>query len=378
MIKPLYGPDTGPAHIINLAYGFADPDLFPRKALLAATEGVLDDDAAEALNYGSSFSGLTQQVVTRLRAEGIEAETENVLISYGSGQILALLPQVFIDPGDVVFIEGPSFMGAVRNFGDAGARLLTVPVDNEGMQVDELERMLVDMRREGIQPKFIYTIPTFQNPTGTTMPLARRQKLLALAAAYGVVIVEDDAYGDLRYEGQPLPSLAALDQEGYVIRTGTFSKILAPGLRMGWAYARPEIIARLQMFKGEGSSGPFLTRMVARYCAEGRLEAHIKELVTHYHHKRDVMLAAIRKHFPAEVSYTIPEGGFFIWCTLPEGMSATKLQQDAEQYGATFLPGTRCFANGQGDNAIRLAFSFEPIEHVEEGIARIAKAMRMQ
>jgi 2-aminoadipate transaminase len=371
------GPSTPRSEpMISLAYGLADPALFPRAELLAATADVLEHDAALALNYGPAYAGLREQLVARLRAQGVEAEDNNLLISYGSGQILALLPQVFVDPGDVVVIEGPSFMGAVRLFSAAGARLVTVPADAQGMDVDALEQSLRDLRAKGIRPKFIYTIPTFHNPTGATMPLARRQKLVALGAEYGVVIVEDDAYGDLRFEGQPLPNLATLDQEGWVIRVGTFSKILAPGVRMGWAYARPEIIERLAMFKAEGSSGPYLTHVVARYCAEGRLEAHIQELIALYRHKRDVMLDAITREFPAEVVTHKPEGGFFVWSTLPAGMSATALMAQAEQRGATFLAGTRCFANGQGDDAIRLAFSFQPAEQIVEAIARIGAAMR--
>lgn len=374
---PMYGPSQPRDHdMISFSYGLADPDLFPRADLLAATAAVLEEDAAAALNYGSSYAGLTEQIVARLRDQGVEAESENVLVSYGSSQILALLPEVFVNPGDTVLIEGPSFMGAVRHFADAGARLVTVPTDAEGMDVDALEHMLADLKRKDIRPKFIYTIPTFQNPTGTTMPLARRQKLVALAARYGVVVVEDDAYGDLRFEGQPLPNLAALDHEGWVIRVCTFSKTLAPGVRMGWAYARPEIIARLAKFKGEGSSGPFLTRVVARYCADGRLDAHIKELNALYRHKRDIMLAAIAREFPAGVEAQRPDGGFFIWCKLPPGMSATKLLPLAEARGATFLPGTRCFAGGQGDDAIRLAFSFLPVEQIEAGVKRIGAAMR--
>jgi 2-aminoadipate transaminase len=374
---PLFGPAPARrADMISLSYGLADPALFPRAELLAATAAVLDEDAAAALNYGPTYLGLREQIVQRLRDQGIEAEDENILVSYGSSQVLALLPQVFVDPGDVVVIEGPSFLGAVRHFADSGARLVTVPTDAQGMDVDALEQTLTDLRRQGVRPKFIYTIPTFHNPTGVTMPLARRQKLVALGAEFGVVIVEDDAYGDLRFEGQSLPNLAMLDQEGWVIRVSTFSKILAPGVRMGWAYARPEIIARLAMFKTEGSSGPFLTRVIARYCAEGRLEAHIEELIALYRRKRDVMLEAIGREFPAEIVTLRPEGGFFVWCRLPQGMSARALQARAEQRGATFLPGTHCFADGQGDDAIRLAFSFQPAEQIEEGIARIGAAMR--
>jgi 2-aminoadipate transaminase len=373
---PMYGPaGARGADMISFAYGLADPDLFPNDDLVAATAEVLAHDAPAALNYGPSYLGLRDQIVARLRAQGVEAEDDQVLVSYGSGQILGLLPEVFVDPGDAVLIEGPSFMGAVRHFSDAGARLITIPTDAQGMDVDALEQTLIDLRRQSVRPKFIYTIPTFHNPTGATMPLDRRQRLVALAAEYGVVVVEDDAYGDLRFEGEPLPILAALDQDGWVIRVCTFSKILAPGVRMGWAYARPEVIARLAKFKTEGSSGPFLTRVVARYCADGRLEAHIKDLNALYRHKRDVMLDAIAREFPAGASALRPQGGFFVWCRLPEGMSATALLPLAEARGATFLPGTRCFANGQGDDAIRLAFSFLPAEQIETGIARIGAAM---
>jgi 2-aminoadipate transaminase len=374
---PMYGPlQEGRATMISFAYGLADPALFPRADLVAATAAVLDEDAAAALNYGPSFAGLREQIVARLRSQGVEAENENVLVSYGSSQILALLPQVFVDPGDVVLVEGPTFLGAVRHFADAGARLITVPTDAQGMDVDTLESILRDLRRQNIRPKFIYAIPTFQNPTGTTMPLARRQKLVALGAEYGVVVVEDDAYGDLRFEGEPVPNLAALDQDGWVIRVSTYSKILAPGVRMGWAYARPEVIARFSHFKAEGSSGPFLTRVVARYCADGRLEAHIQDLIALYRRKRDVMLEAMAREFPEGFTALRPAGGFFVWCKLPPGMSAKALLPRAEARGATFLPGTRCFADGQGDDAIRLAFSFLPSEQIEEGIARIGAAMQ--
>jgi 2-aminoadipate transaminase len=377
---PIFGlaMPTGPDAPIGLSYGFADPALFPRADLLAASAAVLesDADASEALNYASDYAGLREQIVARLRAQGVEAEDENILVGYGSSQILGLLPEVFVTPGDVVLIEGPSFLGAVRHFADAGARLITIPTDAQGMDVDALEQTLIDLRRQSVRPKFIYTIPTFHNPTGATMPLDRRQKLVGLAAEYGVVVVEDDAYGDLRFEGEPLPNLAALDQGGWVIRVCTFSKILAPGVRMGWAYARPEIIARLGKFKFEGESGPYLTRVVARYCADGRLEAHIKELNALYRHKRDVMLDAIARELPGGAPVVRPEGGFFIWHQLPEGMSAKALLAAATRHGATFVPGTSCFANGQGDDAIRLAFSFQPADRLAEGIRRIGAAMR--
>ena len=219
----MWGPAPSDPNLISLSYGFADPRLFPREELLAATAAVLESDSAQALNYAPSYVGLREQLVTRLRSQGVEAEVENVLISYGSSQILALLPRVFVDRGDTVLVEGPTFMGAVRHFAEGGAKLVTVPTDDQGMDVEALEDTLRNLKQAGVRPKFLYTIPTFHNPTGTTMPLARRQRLIELAATYGVVIVEDDAYGDLRFEGQSLPNLASLDQEGWVIRVGTGS-----------------------------------------------------------------------------------------------------------------------------------------------------------
>lgn len=371
---PPVGPIQGSTPLLSLAFGLADPMLFPCADLLAATSELLSNDVA-ALNYGPPYAKLTEQVVARLRARGIPAEPNNVLISYGSAQVLALLPQLFVEPGDVVLIEGPSFLGAVDRFGSAGARLISIPTDAQGMDTAALEATLIELRQQGLRPRFIYTIPTFQNPTGTTMPLERRKKLLALSADYGVLIVEDDAYGDLRFEGEPLPPLAALDEAGWVIYVGTISKILAPGLRIGWAYADPAIISRLLMFKAEGGTGPFLTQMVARYCADGRLDHHITTLNACYRHKRDVMLATIARHFPASTSVLRPEGGFFVWCKLPPGMSATALLNRTTAHGVTFLPGTRCFADGQGDDAIRLAFSFQPVEQIVNGIELIGRAM---
>lgn len=376
-VPPLYGAaQAAQTPVLSLAYGNADPALFPREELAAATAAVLANDAAAALNYGVVYSGLTEQIMERLRRQGVEAEPENILIGYGSSQLLALLPEILVEPGDPVIVEGPSFLGAVRRFAMAGADLVTVPTDDDGMDTDALEITLRELAAAGRRPKFIYTIPTFHNPSGVTMSLERRQKLVALAAEYGVLVVEDDAYGELRFRGEALPPLAALDSEGWVVRVSTYSKILAPGVRVGWAYARPEIISRLQMFKLEGSTGPFLSRVVARFCAAGQLEQHIARLSAHYCHKCDVMLAAIAREFPAEVRYTAPDGGFFVWCQLPAGMSATKLAERATANGVAFVPGGHCFANGQGDNYIRLAFSFQAADQIEEGIARIGKTIR--
>jgi 2-aminoadipate transaminase len=281
-----------------------------------------------------------------------------------------------VDPGDVVIVEGPCFMGAVRSFQEAGAKIETVPVRADGMDIDVLAQMLATLTQQGIRPKFIYTTPTYQNPTGTLMPLANRKRLVALAAQYGVLILEDDAYGDLRFEGDALPKLIALDTDGWVLNCGTFSKILAPGVRMAWACGPEAIIKRLQKFKVEGSSGPFLTRMVERFAADGRLDAHIAELNENYRHKRDVMLAAIARELPADVTYTVPQGGFFIYLYLPADMPAAAVLAKGRECGVTALSGVGCYANGHGANEMRLAFSYQPEDKLIEGIRRLGVAMK--
>ena len=376
VVPPLFGAAGEPVRpLISLAYGLADPELFPRAELMAAAAEVLAYEAADSLNYALSYPGLTDQIVERLRAEGVAAQPEHVLVGYGSGQILALLPEIFVEPGDTVIIEAPSFLGAVRRFVQSGARLINIPVDEHGMNVGLLADTLRELAADGRRPKFIYTIPTFHNPTGVTLSLERRRQLVTLAAEYGVPVVEDDAYIDLRFAGEPLPSLAALDQEGWVIRVGTYSKILAPGLRIGWVHARREIIDRLLMVKAEGTTGPFITRVVARFCENGRLERHIAMLRQHYAAKCAAMAAAIRQHFPAEASFVMPAGGFFIWVKLPQGVSARALLEAARARGAEFLAGTACFVDrAQGEHAMRLAFSFQSISRIEEAIAIIGAA----
>jgi 2-aminoadipate transaminase len=367
-------PD-GPDGVISLSYGFAGPELFPIEALSNATAEILAEDTDGALNYGESYPGLVRLVAERLSGQGMAIRDEQVILTYGSSQVLALLPQIMVDPGDIVIVEGPTFMGAVKNFLIGGAKLITVNVDDQGMDTDHLEQILREQTAKGIRPKFIYTIPTFQNPSGSDMTVARRQRLVDLAAEYGVLVVEDDAYGDLRFEGTPTPRLAALNHD-WVLHVGTFSKILAPGVRLGWAAGPQAVVDRLKLFKLEGSSGPFMTRLVERYCADGRLDTHIAELNAAYRRKRDLMLDTIRQEWPDDVITPKPHGGFFIWAQLPEGLSARQIAKAAEGHGVAFVPGTGFYANGQGDNRMRLAFSYQSEANIVAGITRIGQAIR--
>jgi len=376
LAPPMYGPaPAGDVPMISLAYGLADPELFPTEELVEATASALARDRNAALNYGPDSHELIALVAERLRREGVDASPERVLLGHGSGQILALLPSVLVEPGDTVIVEAPTFLGAVGRFSRAGARLVGVPMDADGMDVDALEEVLGRLRREGVRPKFIYTIPTFQNPAGVTLSLPRRKRLAALAAEHGVLVVEDDAYVDLRFRGEPLPPVAAFDRAEWVLRVGTFSKILAPGLRLGWAHGPQGLIDRLPMFRPEMSTGPFVTRMVAQFAAGGRLDAHIQALRAHYAAKCDLMAAAIRREIP-EAQFVMPDGGFFIWLRLPDGVTATALRPLALARGAEFLAGPRCFADGSGDEYIRLAFSEERPERIAEAVARIGQAVR--
>ncbi|MBW4687008.1 MAG: PLP-dependent aminotransferase family protein [Komarekiella atlantica HA4396-MV6] len=376
LTPPTYGTELTKIVSVSFAYGLADPILFPHADLAAASAAVLAQEAPTALNYGPPSDQLYEQIILRLRARGIAADRDRVIIGYGSSQILGLLPDVFVEPGDVVIVEGPTFLGVVNKFANAGAHLITIPVDELGMDVDVLEATLIDLKKQGIRPRFIYTIPTFHNPTGVTMPLFRRKKLVALAAEYGVLVVEDEAYTDLRFRGEVLPPIATLNDEGWVLYVSTFSKTIAPGIRLGWACGDPAIIERLAMFKSEGPVGPFVSHVVAHYCATGKLDNHIQDLIACYQHKCNLMLEAIAYEFPSDVVALRPDGGFFVWCKLPPDISANTLLTAASEHGVTFLPGTRCYANGQGDDAIRLAFSFQPTEKIVEGIAILGSVLR--
>ena len=359
---------------ISLAYGDADPALFPVDALIAAVDSMLTGNLDISLNYAPAYAGLVALVQARMARQNVPLARNEVLLANGSSQILSLLPQILCNPGDVIIVEGPSFLGAVETFFNCGLTIETVPVRDDGLDLDILESTLARLATQGIRAKFIYTIPTFQNPTGSLMPLANRQRLVALAAQYGVIIIEDDAYGDLHFENPIPPKLIAIDPT-WVLYVGTFSKILAPGVRMAWAFGPAEIIKRLNRFKTEGSNGPFMTRLVAQVSADGWLDQHIAILNAHYAQKCQAMLDTIAQTFPSDVRYNRPLGGFFVYVYLPNDLPVSRLLPAAIANGVSFLPGTTCYADGQGTHEIRLAFSFQSQEKVVEGIRRLGATM---
>lgn len=370
----------GSAAYISFVAGFPDPGSLPKGDVLESTRIALERDAAWVLQYGATrgYARLVDELLAKLkRDQGIDAGPENLLITYGASQALHLITEALVDPGDVVLSEEPTWSGAVHTFGNAGAEVITIPLTAEGTDVAALERHLGELRAAGRQAKLFYTIPTFQNPTGVTTTRERRQRIAELAKEYGVPVVEDDAYFDLRYRGERLPTIYSLDDAGLVMYLGTFSKIMAAGMRLGWVVASPAIINVLAGLKAEGGTSAFTGAVAAEFCASGTLVEHVAELTALYHARRDTMLAALEATMPEGTRWTNPDGGFFIWVTLPRGVSASTLIAQARERGVEFLPGTACHFTG-GDDTLRLSYSFADEDQIRRGIAILADLVRQQ
>jgi 2-aminoadipate transaminase len=370
---------SGPSDRINFTGGFPDPESLPAARIAAATARAMEKNGKWALQYGAAvgYAGLIDQLRTKLsRDNGVTAERENVLITAGASQAIDLVCSAMLNPGDVVLSEEPTWMGAVRIFKAHNATCVGVPVDNEGMRLDILETRLAEFRAQGIQPKLIYVIPTFQNPTGVTTPLHRRLRLLELAKEYNVAIMEDDAYFDLRFSGERIPMLITLDDAGLVIYTGTFSKIMSAGMRLGWVVGPALLIEKAAKLKADGGTSPFTSNVAAEYAASGELAEHIVDLVEIYRRRRDTMAEALKTEMPEGVEWTEPNGGFFMWLTLPEGCDSVAMLPEARAHGVEFLPGTGCFFDGSGRSNIRLSFSFSDEEAIQRGVKILAGIIR--
>jgi 2-aminoadipate transaminase len=312
-------------------------------------------------------------------AEGMNVEPESVLVTTGGQQAIDLVCKTLIDPGDVVITEGPTYPGAVPAFLSYQADVIQIPLDRDGMQIDRLRQSLAELDRQGRRPKFIYTIPNFHNPAGVTMSLERRRELLQIANERELLIMEDNPYGLLRYEGDPLPSLFSLDSE-FVIYAGTFSKILSPGLRLGWTVAPPPVHAKLALGKGATDlcSASVSQYFVSAYFATMPWRDYVRSLIEIYRLRRDVMLDALAEHFPREASWTHPQGGLFLWATLPDYIDTTDLLARAIQAHVAFVPGRAAYVDGRGACSLRLNFSGVSEDQIREGIRRIGEVVREQ
>jgi 2-aminoadipate transaminase len=367
--------------VISLAGGMPDTSSFPADSYAALMSTVAAHSCARALQYGPTEGlGLVKQCITEvMAAEGVHVDVEELLVTTGGQQVIDLVCKTLLDPGDVVVAEAPTYPGAVPTFCAYQADVVQVAMDNDGMRVGELEQVLDDLERSGRRPKFIYTVPNFHNPAGVTLSLERREELVRIAAERELLVLEDNPYGLLRYEGAPLPTLRSLNDE-FVIYLGTFSKILSPGIRLGWAAAPAPILQKMNIGKQSSDlcSSSISQYFVSAYFDSGQWEDYVRSLIEIYRRRRDVMLDALAEHFPREAEWTRPEGGLFIWATLPDYIDTTDLLARALEEHVAFVPGRAAFVDGRGGSSMRLNFSGVSEDEIREGIRLIGEVVREQ
>ena len=360
---------TQRSEVISFAGGLPAPHLFPVNELQQAAEKVLSERGAEALQYSTTEGYLPLREWVASRFEGMS--TENVQVVSGSQQGLDLVGKCFLNPGDKVVVSAPTYMGALRAFDPYEPEYLTVECDDEGMLPEALEQALTR------NPKLLYVIPNFDNPTGITMSLARRKRLLELAERFDVPIYEDDPYGELRFEGEELPRLVDLAPER-VIYAGTFSKIVVPGFRTAWLVAPADALLPIGRAKQAADlHTSTYTQMIAyEVLSSGFLDAQVGRVREYYKKQRDLMLAALDAHFPDDLTWTRPKGGMFLWVTLPDGVDATELAYEAVEQNVAYVPGEAFFADGTGKNTLRLSYSVATPEQIEAGMERLGQVFK--
>lgn len=370
--------------IISLAGGFPDTKAFGEEAFKDLSDDVAQG-FAQALQYGPTggLESIKDVIVDVMEAEGVSARQEDVFITTGAQQALDLVAKTFLDEGDGILCEGPTYAGALNAFAAYRPRIMHVPMDRAGMIPVAAREALEKARRQGIHVKFIYTVPNFQNPAGVTLAAERRRELLALAREYDLVILEDNPYGMLRFEGEPLPTLAALEQEDggeleRVVYLGTFSKIFAPGVRLGWVHAQPGILHKINVGKqgADLCSSNLSQMMIASFFQNSDWRSYVRRLNDIYRERRNAMLNALAEFMPKDVHWTHPEGGLFVWATLPSYIDATAMLPQAIAKNIAYVPGEGFYAGDEGKNCMRLNFSFVEPEKIRRGIELLAEVIR--
>jgi 2-aminoadipate transaminase len=367
---------------IALTGGVPDPESLPFDDLAEAARVVLEREGRPALQYGGpqGFLGLREWLAERVgQADGLSLGPENLTITNGSAGALANICETFLDPGDVVMVEAPSYPGAMRTIRAQGARVEGVPVDAEGLRPEALAETVEALSRRGARPKLLYTIPNFHNPTGATLSLERRRAVLEIARRHRLLIVEDDAYGEIRFEGERVPSFFALSGGDGVLRVGTFSKTLATGLRVGWVAAAQEAADFLVRMRFDMGTSPWIQRLVAEYVSRGLLDRHLPQVLDIYRRKRDAMVAALAEHCAPYASWRLPSGGFFLWLEMDRRVQPSAiggLREAAVEEGVAYVSGDTFFVNRSGNQFIRLAYSFVAEQEIEEAIRRLGRALK--
>lgn len=378
-VRDLFSAATRP-DIISLSGGMPDVSLIPYEAVRKAVDAVLDNDdlRAIALQYGSTSGtdGMKKVVCSLMRDIGVRCSIEQVFLTTGAQEALSLIAKTFLDPGDIVIVEGPTYLTALSAFSAYEPQIISVPFDEHGMRMDILEKVLKDIGKGNPRLKFIYTIPNFQNPGGVTMSDERRRRLIELVQEYKVMLLEDDPYGRLRYEGGHQIPLKAMDPA--VVYLGTISKTMAPGLRVGWIVAPTHVLSKINLVK-QGTDlccSSFDQAVVEHYFTDTNWQKVLQSFIDVYDERRLAMLAALEEYFPPEATWTHPEGGFFVWVTLPEYVDTGSMLAEALEAGVTFVPGDSFYPGGNGGkNCMRINFSYESPENITEAIRRLAEVI---
>jgi 2-aminoadipate transaminase len=374
---------TARPEVISLAGGLPDTSTFPPETFAALTDRIARRSCASALQYGPTegFQATKERIVEVMAAEGMRADPDDMVVTTGGQQVIDLVTKILVDPGDVVICEAPTYPGAVPTFSSYEADVIQIEMDSDGMRVDLLEETLERLDHEQRRPKFIYTVPTFQNPAGVTLSAPRRRRLVEIAKERELLVLEDNPYGLLRYEGEQLPPLYALDGGEYVIYLGTFSKILSPGLRLGWVTAPGPVLSKIKLGKQAADlcTSSLAQQFVDAYFEEGRWRHYVQDLCTIYRQRRDAMLDALAEFFPREAEWTQPSGGLFIWATLPDFIDTGDLLAKAlREERVAFVPGSAAYVDGRGGSSMRLNFSGADVDGIVEGVRRIGKVVDEQ
>ena len=361
--------------VISLAGGLPDTSTFPRDSYASLMGRIAAGELAKALQYGPT-EGLAiarESIREVMAAESISVDPDDVIVTTGGQQVLDLVCKILINPGDVIIAEGPTYPGAVSAFTSYEARVEQVPVDGDGIDVELLRERLSELDAEGVVPKLLYLIPNFQNPSGVTLSVERRRQVVAIASERNLLILEDNPYGLLRYEGEQLPSLKELDSDDLVIYLGTFSKILSPGIRLGWVTAPRPVLEKLNLAKQAADlcASSLAQHFVSAYVAGGGWPEYIASLRKIYRTRRDAMLESLASEMPDGTTWTRPEGGLFLWATLPDCIDTTDLLARALRENFAFVPGRAAWVNGDGGSSMRLNFSGATEDEIREGIRRL-------
>ena len=377
LLKVTESPD-----IISFAGGLPNPATFPVKELQDISSYVLKNHGKEALQYGTTegYRELRKILAERAYKDGIDATEENVLITGGSQQALDIIGKIFLEPGDTAIVGLPSYLGGLNAFRSYECNMVGIPLDKDGMITDILEEKVKELIKNEIIPKFIYVIPTFQNPAGVVLSEKRRKKLLDIANEYDLLVIEDDPYSRLRYNGNPVRPVKSFDDENRVLYMSTFSKILSPGFRLAWVIGDTEIIKKMVIAKQamDLCTNTFTQHLAYEFIRRGSLDLHILKIIEIYKPKRDIMIKNIEEHFPEGYTCNRPEGGMFAWVTLPEYIDTEKMFIEALKEKVAYVHGKAFHVDGSGGNTMRLNFSYPSNEQIEEGIKRLAKVIEKE